>query len=367
MPPPAGGRKGRPYNSQGTCFLYGLIPRRRRSTLARMVSALPWQICLVFPRLDLPWAMHGSHLCLAPGHDPRLEGRSADPQVAYLLAQSDAPEAALSPEAQADFVAACALSCLLPGGLDALDSRGDGEPQIHAGAFSGRPLDAESAPEQPEESLAPEGKLTAPLGDLLEALFTRWTRHHVEGDGRRGWEGTALFRSAAMALRACSPFPGRPGCRVNDEGAALIFWTSACEVLFSRQERSAAWRKVLSRVRGMAWEDPRLRGENYIIQSDWSDGSYVIQCGNLVERLFKDLFDAKERYLEGSRTDPEQGHVLKDPTRPRLTQAAPALYLICLRDFLGLPVDPSPGGPHGVEELLLNIQDLSRQKNSTGV
>ena len=202
MPPPASGRKGRPYNSQGTCFLYGLIPRRRRSTLARMVSALPWQICLVFPRLDLPWAMHGSHLCLVPGHDPRLEGRSADPQVAYLLAQSDAPEAALSPEAQADFVAACALSCLLPGGLDALDSRGDGEPQIHAGAFSGRPLDAESAPEQPEESLAPEGKLTAPLGDLLEALFTRWTRHHVEGDGRRGWEGTALFRSAAMALRA---------------------------------------------------------------------------------------------------------------------------------------------------------------------
>ncbi len=324
-----------------------------------MPNADPWQICLVFPRLDLPWALHGAHLCLAPGHDPRLDGTDAAPEAAYLLAEPTAPDSALTPEALGDFVAACALSCLLPGALTALADREESSsPLLHAAAFTGLLPDQAEGLSAGAASAPPADPLCPPLSDLLEALLSRWTRRHVDGEDPHGWEGTALFRSASLALRALAA-PGRAGHSELDEGAALIFWTAACEVLFSRQERAAGWRRVLSRVRGIAWEDPRLRGENYIIQSDWRQGSYEIQCGNLTERLVKDMFDVRDTFLQGDRLTSEQVHVLRDPQRPRLTAVAPALYLTCLRDFLGLTADPSPGGPAGVEELLLWLQEGS--------
>lgn len=340
-----------------------------------------WRWRLILPRLDLaepltvgPVALvtpgNGAHGFLDERARPTmdrllLEARLAPGAGSLLLVHRSAPALLDKPEWLASFCALAAVGCLLPRCRQALRSglvcplssdafaphaeplvEGEGGPGFST-KNEARPLASNRAPRPVATAMA----LGIPRPGIVEDLAQAFQRG-LEENTLEGWSMTALRRSltlAALAMREPDPLTG-PSFRLSQ---TVSLWLRAIEVLFQHEPREERWRKVLSRLRHLPWEDERLLAENYIIHSAFSQGRYIIQCGTLLERLVKDLYDTQDRFMAGEVLLASHHHLFQNPERPTLLALAPVVYEIGLRTFLDAD-GPRQAGPWSELEAALH-------------
>ena len=315
-----------------------------------------WQLLFTFPNFvppaDSPYTSDQDGIAICAGTDPRvdqlIEGEegermhlllsrfSSQTGEAYrpgcLLVRDDAPPRVLDADALRAFRNICAIATTTHGWGEVVVSNGLRtilwSDSFRFGFFTpGRregfvSLDGavetfESVPRMREMSFHPDSPFEGlrrlrPQVDerLLARLLVAWRRFHLESEEAY----RPLFRSLEVAFQA-GLFPSDGLTAASDAGTRVGSWVSAFEVLFHLgwADRSV----VLAALAAGPWNDPRLTDKSFVV------GKKKKVPGSLVEKVYDDLYYARNDFLHGNPVSADTLRFDRDPIVARGNRYVP--------------------------------------------
>lgn len=328
-----------------------------------------WELIYALPNLELEAPFESEYMAIVPFNDKRLKairsinqpekklltgfrtvtGKRVKPSA--LIWRKDAPKSVKRSEAVVAFRNSLAISCLLyncsvsvnvdnlfgPVFSDHFDfspvtiGRGGGfhisSPAIEAYGPKLEKFLGLTYPHLPHHHLLK----TKPDKFLAKKIIDKWNERFVS-PALDSWDTRLLFRSLEVAYQAMvTPF--RNNSSLFEYGTNLALWISAFEILFhKRPGDSANWRTVCDHLKEHRWSLKRLRGKRFIIYRDKKTN--VDRRENLVQKLYKELYDARCDFLHGNQVKVGRLYPFHNKKRPPLFVLAPAIYWTALSVYL---------------------------------
>ena len=198
---------------------------------------------------------------------------------------------------------------------------------------------------QPYAYILPSQKMfdrPEPDERILGALRTVWRRVHIlqkvqPADYRQ-------LRSLSVAYEACR-VPQAMDNPLYDHGKHCSFWVAAIEALAYRPRKGSGLTQVLDLLERREIRDCRVRRRRLTLINKWATKKTKrFRLLNLVQRLYKRLYDSRNAFLHGNKL-PIKLFVppgLKQGVR--LLDVAPLLYLTALEAEL-IPQQPVVATP----------------------
>jgi hypothetical protein len=181
---------------------------------------------------------------------------------------------------------------------------------------------------QTSPGLANPGHINAdPDRQLFSLLEKAWKRRFVSGR-RSEWQTTTLFRSLEMAYQATT-MPFKNYSTIYDFGSSASLWVSAFEILSHPKTGKTDLRTVLNLLGEYKWRDRKLKSRAYKLEHR----GQKIRV-NLVQKLYKEMYDARNDFLHGNPVKPSRLYPFKNSKGHPITRFAPLLYKVGLLCFL---------------------------------
>ncbi len=170
---------------------------------------------------------------------------------------------------------------------------------------------------------------TKPDKFLSKKIIDKWTER-VVSPAQDSWDTRILFRSLEVAYQAMvTPF--RNNSSLFEYGTNLALWISAFEILFHKNSGDLVNRKIVfNRLGGYRWKEKRLRHKRFTLDKKNKN----ITKGNLVQKLYKELYDARCDFLHGNPVRIARLYPFFNKNRPSLFVLAPVIYWTALTVFL---------------------------------
>ena len=163
--------------------------------------------------------------------------------------------------------------------------------------------------------------------DLFSLLEKVWIRRFI-GKRLGEWKTTMLFRSLEMAYQATT-MPFKNHSTIDDFGTSASLWVSAFEVSSHPRKGKADLPSVLNLLGKYDWADERLRRKVYKVEH-----RRVTHKVNLVQMLYKQLYDTRKDFLHGNPVTPTRLHPFRNKKVHVITSFAPLIYKVALLCFL---------------------------------
>lgn len=166
---------------------------------------------------------------------------------------------------------------------------------------------------------------------LAKKILKKWNERFVS-PAKDTWDTRLLFRSLEIAYQAMvTPF--RNNSSLYEHGTYLSLWVSAFEILVHKKPGDSVGSKRVREFLGTyKWGPPKLDNRRYIVFKDKS-GTKIFR-GNLVQKLYMDLYNARCKFLHGNQVKVSQIYPFQNKNRPHLGMLVPAIYWIALSAFL---------------------------------
>ncbi len=324
-----------------------------------------WQIIFLLPNLCLPKAIGNDAIAIVPCSDQRVVeiisassiarhlvesfedqfGKRVSP--ALLLTRSDLPDSVRSIDAMVGFRNILALSTIIKGyehGLtcsfvscplysDYFDfypiaiSRNNQALIIDSPSVLGFNDRYQYFKGQTAPGLASPGNVASPAGDLFAQLEKVWIRRFVSKKLGE-WRTRALFRSLEMAYHATA-MSSKNHSTLYDFGTSASLWVSAFEILSHPRSGKADLLSVLQLLGKYNWAEKRVARKAYRVKYR----NHVHKV-NLVQKLYKQLYEARNDFLHGNPVRSRQLHPFRDEQVETITRFAPLIYKVLLLSFL---------------------------------
>jgi hypothetical protein len=189
---------------------------------------------------------------------------------------------------------------------------------------------------QTSPGLANPGYINAdPDRQLLSLLEKAWKRRFVSGRSNK-WQTTTLFRSLEMAYQATT-MPFKNHSTIYDFGSSASLWVSAFEILSHPRTGKADLRTVLNLLGEYKWRDRKLKRKAYKLEYRGQKFR-----ANLVQKLYKEMYDARNDFLHGNPVKPSRLYPFKNSKGYPITRFAPLIYKVGLLCFLEQLKSKSP-------------------------
>jgi hypothetical protein len=163
---------------------------------------------------------------------------------------------------------------------------------------------------------------------VLKPLLRQWRRKFVLDRPER--TSTVLFRSLHVACAAARmPAVGNQVATIYDAGLAVAHWVSSLEILTHPKPKqgNASLKTVVDLLQQIDWQSPVLRAKRFRLRQ-------VKQHIRFVERLYGEVYRARNDFLHGNRVGPDQLHPFFKRSAPSLLDCAPLIYRVALSQFL---------------------------------
>ena len=325
-----------------------------------------WSIIFVLPNISLKEAVGNENIAIAPHDDSRASadiarspfgkslvenfedqfGRKIHPSL--LIINDDASDSIRAIEAIVSFRNAIALSTIIRGYEHRLTSTFVAFPlysdyfdfypitisKKHDGFITRSPsilgFDAEYQEFRGQTSpgLSGGGSLSVKPDDQLFGNLKRvWERRFLRGKIGE-WSTTALFRSLEMAYQATT-MPYKNHSTIYDYGSSASLWVSAFEIISHPRQGKASLLTVIDLLGDYQWYNKVLERKVYKIR--YAGQNHKV---NLVQRLYKELYDTRNNFLHGNPVKMSRLYPFKNPQIPPITMFAPLIYKVALISFL---------------------------------
>lgn len=164
--------------------------------------------------------------------------------------------------------------------------------------------------------------------DQLFALLEKaWERRFVR-ERLNEWQTRKLFRSLEMAYQATT-MPFKNHSTIYDHGSSASLWVSAFEILSHPRTGNVGLLSVLDLLGRYSWADKTVRKKAYKVKY----GGYESRV-NLVQKLYKELYDTRNVFLHGNPVRTTRLRALKNKRKLSITSFAPLIYKVALLCFL---------------------------------
>lgn len=324
-----------------------------------------WGIIFLLPNLGLRESVGNDNIAIVPDSDSRVVeiissselaksfvnnfedqfGRKMHP--ALLLIHTDAPSNLRNIEAIVGFRNIFAISSIIKGHEHSLTSTFVAYP-LYSDYFDFYPIsisrkkdgfitsspsklrfdnEAQKFRGQTSPGLANQGHINAePDQQLFSLLEKIWKRRFVIK--RTGeWQTTALFRSLEMAYQATT-MPFKNHSTIYDFGSSASLWVSAFEILSHPPRGKANLKTVLDLLGKYEWSNKGVKRKAY--QVKYRGQNLRV---NLVQKLYKELYDTRNDFLHGNPVKPSRLYPFKNRKVPSITKFAPLVYKVGLLSF----------------------------------
>ena len=325
-----------------------------------------WFLFFVLPNISLNKPVGNENISIVPHDDSRINidisknpfakslvenfgdqfGRKVHPSL--LIINSDAPESIKDIDAIVSFRNAFALSTIIRGHEHSLTSTFVAYP-LYSDYFDFYPITISkdndgfirSSPSvlgfddeyknfrgQTSPSLSVTISLSPRPDDQLFRLIEKvWERRFIGGNVTE-WLTRALFRSLEMAYQAAT-MPFKNHSTIYDYGSSASLWVSAFEVLSHPRRGTVDLLSVLDLLGSYDWHDKVMKKKVYKTRYRGRD-----QRINLVQKLYKELYDTRNDFLHGNPVRLNRLHPFKNKKIQPITRFAPLIYKVALLSFL---------------------------------
>lgn len=336
---------------------------------APTVPAKQWLLGYILHNLTCKKPFDSEYMAIAPHSDPRVQQIVATSQLrrclvenftdqlgsqrhpSVLVVREDAPETVRDIDAVVSFRNLFAISCVIFGQQQSIrgpNVRGtlysdyfDFYPIMitpdGTGVWTMSPaLNDFDYPKEIHGKTSPSLPRTECLGVepdemLVNRLIEAWSDLYI-GTRRFEREATVLFRSLQVAYHAAAmPVSNLPS--IHDYGVRIGLWISAFEILAHPAvdgiKNKVNFDKVKELLGKQTWSKAELRDCKH-------DVHYDSKCHkvNLVVKIYRDLYEARNKFMHGNPVSPENLFPFKNNKRPPLTHLAPLIYKTALLGFL---------------------------------
>ena len=151
---------------------------------------------------------------------------------------------------------------------------------------------------------------------LFKALHKAWERRFVR-QKREEWSTRTLFRSLEMAYQAAS-MPFKNHSTIYDYGSSASLWVSALEILSHPRTANANLQSVLGLLAGYEWKDKVIGRKSYKLRYAGKNSRI-----NLVQKLYKELYDARNNFLHGDPVARKNLFPFRNTTGHPITKVCP--------------------------------------------
>lgn len=324
-----------------------------------------WSLFFLLPNINVQEPIGNEWISIVPHDDPRLStsltnpfaralvenfedqfGRKVYPSL--LIVKSDAPDHIRDIEAIVGFRNVFALSTIIMGHEHSLTSKFVAYPlysdyfdfypitiSLHNDGFITRSPSVLGFDDEHQKfrgqtspSLAGLGSVSARRGDRLFNLLEQvWERRFIRRKANE-WPTRALFRSLEMAYQATT-IPVKNHSTIYDYGSSASLWVSAFEILSHPRKGKANLLSVLNLLGGYDWDEKAIKRKGYKVKYKRHDHQV-----NLVQRLYKDLYDTRNDFLHGNPVKLSRLYPFKNKKAHLITRYAPIIYKVALLSFL---------------------------------
>jgi len=331
-----------------------------------MGSIKMWAIFFILPDITLNKPVGNEHISIAPHDDSRVYKDIAKSPFAkslvrnfedqfggqvhpsLLIINDNAPDSIKGIESIVGFRNAFALSTIIRGHEHSLRNTFVAYP-LYSDYFDFYPITISknddgfitSSPSvlgfeddykqfrgQTSPGLAGIGSLSAKPDDQLFNLIERvWERRFIRGRVNE-WSTRTLFRSLEMAYQATT-MPYKNHSTIYDYGSSASLWVSAFEIISHPRQGSANLLSVLDLLGRYDWQDKVIKKKVYKTRYKGRD-----QRINLVQKLYKELYDTRNDFLHGNPVRLNRLHPFKNKKIQPITRFAPLIYKVVLLSFL---------------------------------
>jgi len=325
-----------------------------------------WSIFFVLPNISVQEPIGNKWISIVPNDDSRISGTiSTNPFArafvenfedqfgrkvypSLLILENDAPDHIKDVEAIVGFRNAVALSTIIMGHEHSLTSTFVAYP-LYSDYFDFYPITISrhndgfitSSPSvlgfddedkifrgQTSPSLAGLGSVAARQDDILFKLLKQvWKRRFIRRRTTE-WSTRALFRSLEMAYQATT-LPFKNHSTIYDYGSSASLWVSAFEILSHPRQGKADLFSVLNLLGSYIWENKLFKRKSYNVKYRGHDHRV-----NLVQKLYKELYDTRNDFLHGNPVRPSRLYPFKNKKADPITRFAPIIYKVALLSFL---------------------------------
>lgn len=350
-----------------------------------------WSILFVLPNITLNQPIGNDSLLMAPPDDSRAItdigsspftealvrnfkdqfGKQIKPSL--LIVNDTAPASVRGIDALVGFRNAVALSTIIRGYEEKLDSRFGGS-AIYSDYFDLYPvtvakdgshfittspsvlsIDSDYAKFRGQSSPGLAKVWTKGLGSdevLLGLLLKMWKRRFVSHKGNE-WLTAVLFRSLEMAYHAAA-LPYKNHSTLYDYGSSASLWVSAFEVISHPRRGHADLLTVVNLLGAFQWRNKEVRRRSFT--TSYQGRRLRI---NLAQKLYKELYDTRNDFLHGNPVRDNRLFPFKNRKAPPLLTLAPLLYKVALLSFLR----KFRGRPPGTDSLTREFKALIYERN----
>lgn len=162
---------------------------------------------------------------------------------------------------------------------------------------------------------------------LFVLLEKAWERRYIK-KRLNEWQTRKLFRSLEMAYHATT-MPFKNHSTIYDYGSSASLWVSAFEILCHPRSGNVGLLSVLDLLERYSWADKTVRKKAYKVKYRGNESRV-----NLVQRLYKELYDTRNAFLHGNPVRPTRLRALKNKRKLSITRFAPLIYKVALLCFL---------------------------------
>lgn len=161
-----------------------------------------------------------------------------------------------------------------------------------------------------------------PDRQLLTQLLRMWRRRFESGHTSQ-WATLTVTRSLEMFFAAAA-VPSENHGTLYDYGISVGLWVSAFEVVSRARSEDSSFRTVFDLLGEHPWSEPKLRTRRYRVR--WRGRL----SANLSQRLYKQLYDARNQFLHGNPVAEKDLHAFQRADGPILIGLAPLLLRVAL-------------------------------------
>jgi hypothetical protein len=181
---------------------------------------------------------------------------------------------------------------------------------------------------QRSPSLAGLGSVSVRQDDRLFNLLERiWERRFVKRKLNE-WPTRALFRSLEMAYQATT-IPFKNHSTIYDYGSSASLWVSAFDILTHPRKGKTGLLSVLNLLGTYEWDTRVIKRKSYKVKYGKRDHQV-----NLVQKLYKELYDTRNDFLHGNPVKPDRLYPFRNKNTHLITRYAPIIYKVALQSFL---------------------------------
>lgn len=322
-----------------------------------------WEVVFVMPNLSLRDNFESDLVAIVPCSDKRVQtcmekssgtkklvngfldcrGKKIEPSVLIVVRDST-----MTLEALVGFRNIVALSTILPGysNVDSDSSplgpmysdffdfypmtvgKTEGlitiTPALHSLNSADTPFAGMPAPHLPRLSL-----LSFNVDKILnKTLLAMWHKRFVLS-AIDDWKSRVLFRSLEMAYHALST-PVKNQSTLYDYGVNMSLWVSSLEILAHPKKGDVNQTVVMELLSKYEWRSKDLNNRRY--RARLSSKSRI--SVNLIERLYKQMYDARNMFLHGNQVTEKIMYPFGNKGLLPITHLAPIVYRTGLYAFL---------------------------------